>query len=74
MANAKKCDRCGAYYMGNFFPLKDEFDNECNAAKIKLIGDNRGVIEEYDLCNHCVAEFIHFMNPKKEDSDEVSEV
>ena len=75
MANAKNCDRCSKFYLKNSYPSKDQYGNECNMAKIKVNGDNGGVIDELDLCDECMDKFISFMKEgKKGDDNAVSEV
>jgi rRNA maturation protein Nop10 len=61
MADAKKCDRCGAFYMENKVERFDEFNNKCHPAQIKVIGDNGGVISIKDLCDDCGNDFVRFM-------------
>lgn len=61
MADAKKCDRCGAFYTENIIEVGDEFANICHPAKIKVIGDNGGLVRTLDLCDNCqimLAEFL----------------
>lgn len=76
MADAKKCDRCGKFYTENTVQTCDEFGNKCNVVKIKVIGDNGGIISHNDLCDDCVWKFDYFMNKmiKKGDGNEVSEM
>lgn len=75
MADAKKCDRCGTFYMRNNVAVYDEHGNLCYAARIKLIGSNGGLVRTIDLCDECHEKMSEFLlQGHKEDSDEVSEV
>lgn len=54
MANAKKCDRCGAYYdpkeeLGEVYGVTLNYGSEYNN-------------ETYDLCDDCVAKIREFLN------------
>lgn len=61
MANAKKCDRCGAYYEKNesmkvsHNGVKTVIDSVCTYTKTGYI------YKDYDLCDNCVNDFINFI-------------
>lgn len=62
MANAKKCDRCGAFYV----PV-------ANRQKIAVsVLDEARSWERLDLCDNCyegLKEFLVFNNADKEEAD-----
>lgn len=62
MADAKKCDRCG-----NFYIEKDK-QSEINGLRvgyIKLYRSNGDYIKKYDLCDDCVTALLEFMKKRK---------
>lgn len=74
MADAKKCDRCGEFYMRNSIEVRDKDNCICYAARIKLIGSNGGLVRTIDLCDECHEKMSDFLlQGQKEDSDAVSE-
>ena len=59
MADAKKCDRCGKYYMdGEKRYTVDSF----HVGYIKLMSVNGNHIDTYDLCDDCVKKLMRYMN------------
>lgn len=64
MADAKKCDRCGSFFLieeiGNY-----AYSNAATNSKImvKPYSDMGSV--EYDLCESCMQKFRNFMNEGK---------
>lgn len=65
MANAKKCDRCGAYYQSQK-PIKAHLvtqpDYEKNAREISLASRSVSVSYSVDLCPECVDELVRYFN------------
>lgn len=62
MADAKKCDRCG-----NFYIEKDK-QSEINGLRvdyIKLYRSDGYCIKKYDLCDDCVTALLEFMKKRK---------
>ena len=57
MAEAKQCDRCGAFYVKNKTPVK--------LMVIDWPKSNSVCLEKFDLCDNCHAELEHFMKEKK---------
>jgi hypothetical protein len=69
MANAKKCDRCGAFYVKN-----TRFITRVCRSKTVLDGvcfrtRDYGVTGSMDLCDDCIAEVKVFLSGKKEKED-----
>ena len=59
MADAKKCDRCGKYYMdGEKRYTVDSFPVGC----IKLMSVSEDCIDYYDLCDDCVKKLMVFLD------------
>ena len=54
MADAKKCDRCGAYY---------EFKNDF----IRICDEKGYSMGSYDLCPSCMNELKKFLRGKKDE-------
>ena len=61
MANAKKCDRCGAFYENNTL-LKSRLCGNRVIVGIRLVTNAGSVEEEYDLCDHCLTELSCFLH------------
>lgn len=59
MANAYKCDRCGAFYEGS-----------TSRRKWNIAKDNHpyGLLH-LDICDDCYSEFVKFMNDGKKDDE-----
>lgn len=59
MADAKKCDRCGEFYIqkDNKFKIDDEFPVE-----LHLTSRSGWNIKEYDLCDKCWEELMDFLD------------
>ena len=59
MANAKKCDRCGEFYISGeiMFRIDDEFP-----AELYITGRSGLNIKNYDLCDKCWKEFMDFLD------------
>lgn len=72
--NAKKCDRCGAYYD---VQTLSAFEEAANSLKKMTIFDNddieNDIIARFDLCCNCkksLKNWLHFMDTEKpEDAD-----
>ena len=72
MTNAKRCDRCGAY-----FNLDDKCLIEPKGAfdfnKISFVKEQRGSIlntRSYDLCYSCQLDMCtYFLNPQEHDGE-----
>ena len=61
MADAKKCDRCGAYY--------EEIDDAHPIYRIsKYVDPTRGY-KILDLCHNCTYDLFGFMEEHKEESE-----
>ena len=57
MANAKKCDICGNFYM----PYKSRY---------MIIDSNGGMTGTcVDLCSHCHSKLYDFINPQETESE-----
>lgn len=61
MANAKKCDRCGAYYEKNqkFRLGKTSLDIKDG---IMFTGANGSYTDQIDLCDDCIEKLDIFLN------------
>lgn len=59
MANAKKCDRCGKFYIQN--DNKFEIDGEV-PTNLNIFGRSGWNIKEYDLCDKCWEELMDFLD------------
>lgn len=58
MANAKKCDRCGAFYMRD----RDYILNEKSAKGFPVCGyQHQNYFSDYDLCPECHSQLRKFM-------------
>lgn len=62
MANAKKCDRCGAYYTESEYSMTIRIVGGCH---LSAVFDNNGV----DLCTRCVSDFADFVEEFKDVED-----
>lgn len=71
MADAKKCDRCGALYE---LSDGDDVPSYCGRKIRKLAICNgtfdRGLITDYDLCPSCAKATMSFLFYKKEEENE----
>lgn len=70
MANAKKCDRCGAFYLGNELFPRTVYDTKTVVSGISYITENHRFIDSIDLCDDCIRKLHWFLNGRelKEDN------
>lgn len=62
MANAKKCDRCGAYYDTNTeHKIKMSLGVSVHVTGMSLRIPNNDAFDKYDLCDSCIADLKKFM-------------
>lgn len=63
MAEAKKCDRCGEFYIPH---CHDQNDFEFNVCERTQFGENGHafLVHQKDLCDRCHADLIGFMSPR----------
>ena len=66
MANAKKCDRCGKYYMDGEKTAHDADGYYIGGITTLSIKGNS--ITKYDLCDNCIKKLMIFL-----DNEEVAE-
>lgn len=64
MANAKKCDRCGKFYVFNTkFPADQHGDIYIESVMTMTTGGYH--YKNYDLCDDCIEDFKKFINGRK---------
>lgn len=63
MANAKRCDRCGKFYMNDDSRFKSR---GIYVDYISLISKNGSVIDKYDLCNNCLEHLVKWLDNETE--------
>lgn len=63
MANAKKCDRCGAFYIDENREVKIRNESFDKVVATRL--DKNYVVAKYDLCDNCCRDFLDFMKNKQ---------
>lgn len=65
MANAKKCDRCGAYYASRkavkIHPVT-ALDCDRSAKRLSITFDDWGKETVLDLCPECVDKLVQYFN------------
>lgn len=65
MANAKKCDRCGAFYTKRkvvaIYPVT-ALDYDKSAKRLSITFDDWGKETALDLCPECVDKLNHYFN------------
>ena len=64
MADAKKCDRCGAFYDTHIVPSKGAIKSG-RLSKLRTYSINDCCDQVFDLCNNCWVDFEEFMNVSK---------
>lgn len=64
MADAKRCDRCGKYYVEE--EKKYQVDGNI-LASIKFICSKNCMFGRFDLCDDCAEKLDRFMNKEKEE-------
>lgn len=57
MADAKKCDRCGAYYDA-YVPARRDNPPLNGVDEMQLVGNTGELLKRFELCPNC-ARFIH---------------
>lgn len=62
MANAKKCDRCGEFYIPHCHDRDDFEFNVCERTQFEENG-RAFLVYQKDLCDRCHADLIGFMSP-----------
>lgn len=63
MANAKRGDRCGKFYMNDDSRFKSR---GIYVDYISLISKNGSVIDKYDLCNDCLEHLVKWLHNETE--------
>ena len=58
MADAKMCDRCGAFYVKNKTPVK--------LMLVDWQKSSSAYLDKFDLCDNCHADLEHFMKEKND--------
>lgn len=79
---AKKCDRCGVFYIsnscecfsGNKTSTDDFYTKETVGVELKTIhkysnGDHKAKSKYYDLCDDCISAFHDWINTKEGDNN-----
>lgn len=67
--NAKKCDRCGDFYISNTFDARSHTKQPITKLAFLDKYDNQGKL--YDLCDCCWIELVKFLNYKEEENDAI---
>lgn len=67
MADAKRCDRCGTYYVEKEKKYKVGRDI---LASIKFVSSQNTWIKYFDLCDECAKKLVQFMKQEKEEEKE----
>jgi hypothetical protein len=62
--NAKKCDRCGDFYINNTFDARSCTKEPITKLTFLDKYGNRG--ESFDLCDCCWVELVRFLNYKED--------
>ena len=70
MANAKKCDRCGAFYTNKekIFGINGRIP-----ATFEILDRNGWIIGKYDLCEQCMKDLWHWLCNEQETECEEDE-
>lgn len=63
MANAKRCDRCGKFYMNDDSKITI---GGLYVDYISLISTGGSVIDRHDLCNDCVEHLLEWLDNETE--------
>lgn len=58
MANAKRCDTCGKFYMHED---KEFTVNGYKVAEVILAANSGGYIERYDVCDECAEKIYNLL-------------
>lgn len=62
MANAKKCDRCGAYYDNNTEHTRTVANEKRHYSGMCMLTDAGHRLDSRDLCDTCITELKLFIN------------
>lgn len=62
MANAKKCDRCGAFYLNNILLPRSVCGKETVVTGIKYTTEACRSVDHRDLCDDCIRKLHCFLN------------
>lgn len=68
MMNAKKCDRCGDFYINNTFDARSR--TKGTITKLAFLDKYSNHGETFDLCDCCWIELVRFLNYKEESNND----
>lgn len=67
MADAKKCDRCGRFYVKNTAHPCNYRQAGRMIAGVCICTADESIDESFDFCDKCISKFIEFMKGGKDE-------